>query len=199
MARVCSRRLNATPPPRRGGPLAALVAAARFVSRCSERIGAVAAFATVPMILCAVAMSATSLLDRQFHTSLSSNALLEAQWYLFAFVFMLGAPATLARNGHVRVDAWYGRRSERTRHAIDLAGGLLFLLPFCAFGVFESLDFVQRSWELREGSPDPGGLPRYPVKALVPLGFGLLFVQGLAQVVLHGAALLARPAAEEPR
>jgi len=163
--------------------------AALAVTRLSNAIGSVAAWATVPMILFAVATSVAAALDRHAGTHLASNALSEAQWYLFAFVFLLGAPATLAKGAHVRVDAWYGKRSARTRHWIDIAGGVLFLLPFCAFGFFESLSFVERSWALREGSPNPGGLPRYPIKTLVPIAFALLFLQGLAQIVLHAVAL----------
>jgi TRAP-type mannitol/chloroaromatic compound transport system permease small subunit len=181
--------VNATAPLPHGAPRSILQRAALAVTRVSNAIGSAAAWATVPMILLAVATSLTAALDKYAGTSISSNALSEAQWYLFAFVFLLGAPATLAKGAHVRVDAWYGKRSARTRHWIDLVGGVLFLLPFCAFGFYESLTFVENSWALMERSPNPGGLPRYPVKTLVPIAFALLFVQGLAQVVLHAVAL----------
>ena len=151
--------------------------------------GSIAAWSLVPMIALAVAAATTAVTDRHLGTSWSSNALIEGQWYLFAVVFMLGAPIALAKGAHVRVDALFGRFGTRTRHWIDLAGGLLFLLPFAAFGFWESLDFVERSRSIREQSPDPGGLPRYPIKTLIPVAFALLFVQGLSQVIKHGAAL----------
>jgi len=170
-----------------------LPAFARALDRVSALAGAIAAWALVPMILLAVAAATTAITDRHLGTSWSTNALIEGQWYLFAVVFMLGAPIALAKGAHVRVDALFGRLGPRTRHWIDLVGGLLFLLPFAAFGVYESLDFVERSWSIREASPDPGGLPRYPIKTLIPVAFALLFLQGLSQVIKHGAALAGLP------
>jgi TRAP-type mannitol/chloroaromatic compound transport system permease small subunit len=165
----------------------------RGIDRLCAAAGAIAAWSLVPMIGLAVAAALTAVTDRHLGTSWSSNALIEGQWYLFAVVFMLGAPLALAKGAHVRVDALFGRFGPRARHWIDLVGGVLFLLPFAAFGFYESLDFVERSWSIREGSPDPGGLPRYPIKTLIPIAFGLLFLQGLSQVIKHGAALVGLP------
>lgn len=163
------------------------------IDRLNRGGGVVAAWATLPMIGLAVAAALTAITDRHLGTSWSSVALVEGQWYLFAFVFLLGAPVALLRGAHVRVDALFGRLGVRTRHWIDLAGGLIFLLPFCVFGLVESWDYVARSWSLSEGSPDPGGLPRYPVKALILVAFGLLFLQGVAQCIKHAAALAGLP------
>jgi len=114
--------------------------------------------------------------------NLSSNGLAELQWYLFAAVFLLGAPYTLHRDKHVRVDVLYGRLSERGRAVIDLAGSVLFLVPFCVFGLVVSWPEVVESFRIGEVSTDPGGLTRWPVQALVPISFGLLALQGLVQI-----------------
>jgi len=115
--------------------------------------------------------------------NLSSNALIEAQWYLFSVVFLLGMGWTLERHGHVRVDVLQGRWSSRRRARIDLWGSLVLLLPFSVLMVLLSLGPALTSWRLGEASPDPGGLPRYLVKALIPLGFGLLSLQGIAEAI----------------
>jgi TRAP-type mannitol/chloroaromatic compound transport system permease small subunit len=113
--------------------------------------------------------------------NLSSNAYLELQWYLFSLAFLLGASYALRHDAHVRVDVLYGRLSERGKAWIDLAGTVLFLLPFCAFMLAVSWPSVAASWRVRETSPDPGGLPRWPIKAVILLAFALLIVQGLAE------------------
>lgn len=129
----------------------------------------------------------------------SSNRFIEGQWYLFSLVFLLGAAATLADDAHVRVDVLHGRLGPRGKATVDLLGTLLLLLPFCAFGVVVSWDWVAHSWTGREVSPDPGGLPRYPLKAVVPLAFGLLGLQGVSLGLRSLATLLGvgAPAREE--
>jgi TRAP-type mannitol/chloroaromatic compound transport system permease small subunit len=114
-------------------------------------------------------------------TNLSSNVYLELQWYLFAAAFLIGGAYTLKHGAHVRVDVLLDRCPPRVRRAIDFGGSWLLLVPFAAFLVWISLDPVLRSIELREGSPDPGGLPRYLVKPLIPLGALLLLLQGVAE------------------
>ena len=115
--------------------------------------------------------------------NLTSNALLETQWYLFSAVFLLAAAYTLKRNGHVRVDVLYDRLSERARRWINLAGTVLFLVPFCVLLFVTSLPPLRASWSILEVSSDPGGLPRYPIKTLVPVAAVLLLLQGLAEAV----------------
>lgn len=182
-----------TPPTHIGGPWRFLVGVARGIDALSRVVGAIAAWALVPMILLAVAAAVTAITDRHLGTRWSSNAFIEGQWYLFAVVFMLGAPIALAKGAHVRVDVAFARFGPRTKHWIDLLGGILFLLPFTAFGLWESLDYVERSWAIGESSPDPGGLPRYPIKTLIPVTFGVLFLQGLAQMIKHAGALRGLP------
>ena len=107
----------------------------------------------------------------------SSNAFLEGQWYLFSTVFLLGAGYTLYKDKHVRVDVLYSRFTPTRQKWIDLIGTVFFAIPFCVLGLWSSWDFVVNSWTISEMSPDAGGLPRYPVKTLIPIGFGLLLVQ----------------------
>ncbi|MEM8934755.1 MAG: TRAP transporter small permease subunit [Acidobacteriota bacterium] len=114
---------------------------------------------------------------------------LETQWYLFSVVFLLGASYTLRHDRHVRVDVFYGSLTPRRRALIDLVGTLLFLLPFCGFVLWSSWPAVANSWAVREASPDPGGLPRYPIKALILVAFTLLILQGLAEIVRRVAIL----------
>jgi TRAP-type mannitol/chloroaromatic compound transport system permease small subunit len=120
---------------------------------------------------------------------LSSNGFIEAQWYLFTLLFLLGAAYTLKHNEHVRVDVFYGRLNRRGQAWIDLLGTLFLLLPFCIFGIVFTWSGVVESWQLSEVSPDPGGLPRYPLKAVVPLAFLLLIVQAVSEVVRRIATL----------
>jgi TRAP-type mannitol/chloroaromatic compound transport system permease small subunit len=105
----------------------------------------------------------------------------ELEWHIFAFIFLIGAGYTLLCDGHVRVDIFYQRFGVKGRAWINLAGVILALIPGCLMIVFTSWHFVLRAWEVVEGSPDPGGIPyRFIVKALIPVGFGLLLLQGIS-------------------
>jgi TRAP-type mannitol/chloroaromatic compound transport system permease small subunit len=109
----------------------------------------------------------------------------EAQWYMFSVIFLLGAAYALGHDAHVRVDVLYERLSTRARGWIDLIGALLFLVPFSAMMLWVSFPAVSSSWRIREASPDPGGLPRWPIKALILVSFGLLLLQAVSQIVRH--------------
>lgn len=150
----------------------------------SERVGR----AVMWLVLVAVLVSAGNATVRYtWHTS--SNAWLELQWYLYSAVFLLCAGYTLLRNEHVRIDILTGRLSARARAAIDILGGLLFLLPMAILiGVLSWPVFVD-SWTRGEVSPDAGGLIRWPAKALIPLGFLLLALQGLSEIIKRIAFL----------
>jgi len=125
--------------------------------------------------------------------NLSSNALIEGQWYLFDMMFLLGMGYALQRDDHVRVDVLKSRWRPRRQARVELAGTLGLLLPFVLVVLIASVDPTLSSWKLGEMSPDPGGLPRYWVKSLIPLGFLLLGLQGVAQAIrlLHGPRLTA--------
>ncbi|MEM6736189.1 MAG: TRAP transporter small permease subunit [Bacteroidota bacterium] len=113
--------------------------------------------------------------------SITSAATFELEWHLFAAIFLLGAAWTLQEDKHVRVDVFYHNFSERKKAWINLIGTLLFLIPFCIIGFWESLSFVKHSYILRETSPQPGGLPaRYVIKSSIPIGFFLLGLQSIS-------------------
>lgn len=119
----------------------------------------------------------------------SSNAWLEIQWYMFSAMFLLGASYTLNKNEHVRVDIVYGNVSERTQLWIDLLGGILFLLPATIIIGWLSWPLFYHSFEIHEGSSNAGGLIRWPVKILLPIGFALLTLQGVSEIIKRIAAL----------
>ncbi|MCS6933516.1 MAG: TRAP transporter small permease subunit [Acetobacteraceae bacterium] len=121
--------------------------------------------------------------------SFTSGASVEAQWYLFAAVVLLGASETLQRNGHVRVDLVYGSLRERARLWIDVFGLVFFLLPAMALLAVMCWPFFVESWTRNEISPSPGGLLRWPVKFLLPLGFALVALQGVSELVKRIALL----------
>lgn len=128
--------------------------------------------------------------------NLSSNALIETQWYLFDLVFLLGAAYTLQHNEHVRVDVFYDRWNRKRKALADLLGTLFFLIPFSALVIYFSWDSVVQSWITRETSPDPGGLIRYPIKAMVIVSFLLLIIQGISEAIKNWAIVQGHVPAE---
>jgi len=160
-----------------------------LIDALNRRLARVMGWALLGMVLVGAYNAVARTLERGLGLQLSSNAYIEAQWYLFSLVFLLGAPYALRSNAHVRVDVLYGNHPERWKAWTDLLGGLLFLIPFCVFAIWISWDFVGNSIAIAEVSPDPGGLPRWPLKLVVPIAFGLLGLQGLSEVVKRVAFL----------
>jgi TRAP-type mannitol/chloroaromatic compound transport system permease small subunit len=160
---------------------APIPSAIRAVDRLSDLTGGAVRWLVGVMVLVGAFNAVARYVARWTGSNLSSNAYIELQWYLFSVVFLLGASYALRHDAHVRVDVLYGRLGPRGRAWIDLLGTLLFLLPFCAFMLVVSWPSVAASWRVREVSPDPGGLPRYPLKALILVAFVLLILQGLAE------------------
>lgn len=119
-----------------------------------------------------------------------SNALIESQWYMFAAMVLLGAAYTLKLNEHVRVDLFYGSASERARLWIDLLGTIFFLLPMCLILIYLTWPWFLDAWRTGERSASAGGLVRWPVKLMLPLGFGLVALQGVSEIIKCVAALL---------
>ena len=116
--------------------------------------------------------------------SVTSAATYEIEWHLFGLMFLLGAAWTLDQDKHVRVDLFYQTFSPKMKAFINLIGTLIFLIPFCWVTLITSIDFVQSSFLLNETSPDPGGLPaRYLIKLAIPMGFGLLILQGIVVII----------------
>ena len=161
----------------------------RWIDSVTVRLGKFVGWLCLAMVLIGAYNAVVRYLGRYIHMNLSSNVYLELQWYLFACLFLLGAAATLRHDAHVRVDVFYGRLTPRNQAWLNVAGTLLFLLPFCVFGVVSSWDYTMNSIALREMSPDPGGLPRYPIKAMIPIGFGLLGLQAISQLIKHIAVI----------
>lgn len=155
----------------------------RAIDALTGVIGRLVAWLTLLMIVIGASNAIFRYSGRFIGVNLSSNAYLELQWYLFSIVFLLGAAFALREDSHVRVDVFYSRLTARGQGIINIAGTLLLLLPFCCFVLWVSLPVVANSWRVREGSPDPGGLPRYPLKALVLVCFALLILQGISQLI----------------
>jgi len=108
----------------------------------------------------------------------------ELQWHLFALIFLLGAGYALKHDRHVRVDVFYAKFSERDKALVNFWGALLFLIPWCILIIIFSFDYAMEAFRIKEGSPDPGGLPaRYVIKFAITLGIGLLLLQAIAQVI----------------
>ena len=171
----------------------ALLRFAHAIDRLNGWIGKATGWLLLAMIAAVALGAILRYLGRPLGLALALNAFGEAQWYLFSAVFLLGAAWALRDDAHVRVDVLYGRLSPKRQALIDLVGTLLFLLPFCALMLWATLPAVAESWAVREGSPDPGGLPRYPIKALVPVAFVLLGLQAVSQAIKAWATLRGTP------
>jgi TRAP-type mannitol/chloroaromatic compound transport system permease small subunit len=162
----------------------ALLAFSRAVDRMNGAIGK----ATTWLILIVVVISAGNAVVR-YSIDWSSNALLEVQWYLFSAIFLLCAGYVLNRNEHIRIDVIFGRFSERTQNWIDVFGFLAFLLPMVVLTMYLSWPVFMMAWTSGETSANPGGLIRWPVRLLMPVGFFLLMLQGLSELIKRVAFL----------
>lgn len=134
------------------------------------------------LILVAVIISALNAIVRKtFDTS--SNSWLELQWVLFSVVFLLCSPWTLLDNEHIRIDIFNAMMPKKARNVIDLIGHAFFLLPLTVVMLITGIPFFQRSLQINEQSGNAGGLPQWPAKSLVMLGFAFLFVQGISEII----------------
>ena len=161
-----------------------LLKLAHAIDFVNDRCGEVANW----LVLLACLISAGNATSRYLFSA-SSNAWLEVQWYLFAGMVLLGGPYTLKVNEHVRVDLVYSTVSERTRIWIDIIGCLLFLLPICVILIYFTWPWFVESYRLGEQSNNAGGLLRWPVKLMLPVGFGLMALQGVSVLIKRVAAL----------
>lgn len=152
------------------------------LSRGIDRVNTVIGRSVSWLILIAVLVSAGNAITRKIW-SISSNAWLELQWYLYGAAFLLAAAYTLLENEHIRIDILYGGRSRRTQHWIDLIGHLLFLMPFVTLMIWLMVPWFQRSYLSGERSMNAGGLILWPAKALLLAGFILLFFQGISEIL----------------
>jgi TRAP-type mannitol/chloroaromatic compound transport system permease small subunit len=155
-----------------------LLVFSRLIDTITENIGKAVGW----LILVAVLVSAGNAVIRKVF-NMSSNAWLEAQWYLFGGAFMLAAAYTLSQNEHIRIDVVYGKFSRRVQHWIDLLGHCLFLMPFVLLMVYYLVPYVLMSYRSQEGSSSAGGLIVWPAKGILLAGFLLLAAQGISEII----------------
>lgn len=161
-----------------------LLSFSALIDALNEKIGVVCNW----LVLSACVVSAGNAMVRYAYDS-SSNAWLEVQWYMFAVIVMFGAAYTLKRNEHVRVDILYMTLSRRGQLWVDILGALVFLLPTCAILAWLSWPFFMQSFNVYEHSSNAGGLLRWPIKLVLPLGFALVALQGLSELIKRVAFL----------
>ncbi len=149
----------------------------------NDKIGAAIRWLTLVMVLVGAGTAILRYSARGLELSLNLTPATEVQWYLFSLIFLLGAAYGLNHDVHVRVDVLYERLSKKGRAMIDLVGTLVFLIPFSLVMLYVSWPAVSNSFSIREMSPDPGGLPRWPIKIVILVSFVLLTLQGLSQIV----------------
>lgn len=166
------------------GVLKALLPAARLIDSANTWIGKRLAW----LILAAVIVSAVNASVRKIFDT-SSNSWLELQWVLFSVVFLLCSPWTLLSNEHIRIDIVNNLLPNRVRDLIDIIGHAFFLLPLTVVMVLTGVPFFLRSYEINEQSGNAGGLPQWPTKALLMVGFGLLLIQGISELIKRTAIM----------
>ncbi len=151
---------------------------AALIDGINERVGKAATW----LVLIVVVISAGNAVMR-YGINWSSNGLLEIQWYMFSGIFLLCAGYVFLKNEHIRIDVVAGRFSARTQNWIDVFGILVFLLPMALLTMYLSWPVFMNAWHTGEGSPNPGGLIRWPVRLLMPVGFLLLTLQAFSELV----------------
>jgi len=174
----------------------------RFADSLNEKAGAIAPY----LVILVVTIGFTNVVLRYFgrfiETRLVNNYWLESQWYLYSMVFLLSFGYILKRQINVRVDFWWAEQPLKTKVLIDFVGHIIALIPFALLAIWVSLSYVTSSlvsqqgsfttwkiWQIWENSPDPSGLPRAPIKIMILVGFGLLLIQALAEMVKLWAVL----------
>jgi len=162
----------------------ALLAVSRAIDAINFRIGKTLSW----LILAAVVVSAVNAIIRKLFDT-SSNSWLELQWVLFGAVFLIVASWTLLENEHIRIDIVNSLFSQRTRNIIDVIGHAFFLLPLTVVMIVTSFPFVVKSVQLNEQSMNAGGLPQWPAKMLILIGFVFLFFQGVSELIKRIAVM----------
>ena len=155
-----------------------LLAVSRAIDRLNEIIGKTVMWA----IFVAIIVSAANAVVRKLFNT-SSNAWLELQWYLFGAAFFLASAYTLKQNEHIRIDIFYGTRSRRTQHWIDLIGHVFFLMPFVALMAWMMVPYTLAAIRSGQISTNAGGLLIWPARAIMAGGFILLVLQGISEII----------------
>ena len=169
-----------------------------WIDSLSELCGKIAQYFVLAVIVIGFYNVFVRYIGRFTGTQLSSNVYIELQWYMFSIIFFLGFPYILLHGVNVRVDIFYARWSPRTQALIDFWATLLLLIPFCIVGMVVTYNSVMTSWGLLpngewgswELSPDPGGLPRAPIKSMIIVAFGLMLLQSISQLIKYFAVMI---------
>lgn len=175
----------------------ALLKLSEIIDSIVEKIGSIINWVVILTIAVGFFNVSARYIGRFIGLKLSSNGLIELQWYLFSITFCLGFAYILKHGSNVRVDFLYTNWSEKQRSLVDFIGTVLFLIPFCLIGLWASFNFVLRSWGwLPDGSwgnwemsSDADGLPRAPIKTMLLVTFTLLLLQSISQAIKHFAIL----------
>lgn len=170
------------------------------VDRLNDMLGASIRWLVLAMVFVGAGTAILRYAGRTFDWSMNLTPGTELQWYMFSLVFLMGAAYGVRHDAHVRVDVLYSTLSRTKRAWIDLVGTVLFLIPFSVVMLIVSWPAVMNSVSVRERSPDPGGLARWPIKIVILISFALLIVQALSQItkyidVIRGARV---PEPQEP-
>ena len=169
----------------------ALRACVHYMDIITDRTGRLLAW-----LVLAMALLTTAVVVLRYGFNIGSIMAQEGVTYMHACLFMLGAAYALKSGAHVRVDIFYRNFSPRTRAWVNSVGGIVFLMPLCAFIFFSSWNYVSESWIVRETSPEPGGIPAvFLLKSVIPLMALNLFLQGLAEILRNALVLVEDPTA----
>ncbi len=158
-----------------------MLAVSRGIDFFTEILGNIALWIVTATVLVGAWNTFGRFFGRFIGTNLTSNLFIELQWYLFSLTYFLAAGYVLKHNGHVRVDVLYDGFSPKRKAWINLLGTTFLLFPFCALITFFAWGWLMQSWRILEGSPDPSGLPRYPIKTMVVVGMAFLAMQGVSE------------------
>lgn len=164
-----------------------LLSLSKYIDAINEKIGLAVSWA---LLLAVLICSGNAIIRYAFN--MSSNAWLEIQWYLFGAIFLLASSYTLRRNEHVRIDVIVGKLSKRTQVWIDLFGFLLFLLPATLLILYFAVPFAMESIRNQGVSSNAGGLIVWPAKALIPIGFLMLTMQGISELIKRAGFLMGK-------
>lgn len=161
----------------------AALAYQRGADRFAEWTGWISKWIVIPTIGVGLANVFLRYIGQFFGVRLTSNTYIELQWYLYSLIFLFGFAYILKHQINVRVDFWFAKLPKKRKAWIDLIGHMVGLVPFALIGLWVSIPQVQTSWRLNEQSPDAGGLPRAPIKTMIVVGFVLLLIQAIAEVI----------------
>jgi TRAP-type mannitol/chloroaromatic compound transport system permease small subunit len=183
---------------RRFSLISKLLKISQFIDNCADKLGWLSNWLVLLTIGVGFFNFLARYMGRFIGIQLSSNALLELQWYLFSLTFLSGFVYILRHGENVRVDFFYANFSEKKRALVDFFGTILFLIPFCLIGIWVLINPVLQSWgRLSDGSwgtweisSDANGLPRAPIKTMVPIGLLLLLIQSISQAIKYLAVIL---------